>query len=1134
MNEEIKTNNNKYIYKKVFKYKNAGAKKKIQLNFFYGNEAYNYMISFEVKEKTFIYDIELKKGHRTLLIMIPDDIKQDIKYQDKFDLFLEALKKIKEEKKIDDLYKETIELYSKKNMFDFLIKLFSKIYENKKCCELLIEKFYNINSDLKGKTKEKEASMNADRDEDLGKQFNYIMTRIESESDRLIKSNGYNPIHFYGVILSYFNYYDYNIFTNCFNKLYKDNPEDLYEILLIYHSQFFIPIKRDESDNDFFFNFFEYIISEKDFSYFTIGLKFILNIDTLIDVIDNTKEKIYKKYINYNNRSRFFPIQLDDNLILQKEKIDLIKKGIISIFKYSEYIEKLLVYFKSDFWKSLLKAFEQPEENCFKVCYELRQIFIKYNYVIEKICDPEKDKKIIKDIGDFYKMDYFAFHLNEKLKIFLKNKKEKTNSEILGYIRKYNPYYQEEKYKDKRDPYILKDLNFQYNLFNDDEDYKNEHTSFIKIFHALDYEDIFRDNMVEFLNFMVNKIKDISSFDTVIDLIRIDKIGGKANEYIQKLKNRYEILIKVELEELTKDRIQKPAEIIAKFEKLIFEQEKNIEFLKENISKLRIRSFIYNELMKLCKDDLYKDMKDFIFIQYINYTKNIENIISLIDSFGEKDKINFLNELMKKCKFTKDEFYKAEENNKINLLYLLYKKNKLEKISPEIETTLTEIFEDLDYEKINKKKLEEFFENKEEVIKKRLELIKLKIKIFEPEYCYNKLKYTLCLIKRDIIALSKIKKSLSIFHKEVFREEIRKMKDYINLLANIKIKDYNSDKFIGPIKYLKECFEKRAKEVDLVKDFLLFREIYDNTEGKNQDIRFHRANERMQEIKYELEEGKSIDEIYEENKAIFNSIKKKLVNNEQRANEFFEKLKLFIFGEYEKEGKNKENKQLMDDLILFFNDKKYEKDLKSIIYFFNCINKEDDWSKNLAKNYEKLSEERLDKLKSKLEELKSKGIYDYKKKNDYYKFFDSLYEKKEAIIFLIEKTVQDIDKFTSELLDKIDPNNPILTAQKIYDIEKCIEIFKVFMEFKIKRGNKEILEFIKNLSPEEIKAFISYSEVYESIIELDRNEKFGFDIFVQIDKIITNAEFLFLKETEIFSYGEDNIISMDELIPFKK
>jgi hypothetical protein len=71
-------------------------------------------------------------------------------------------------------------------------------------------------------------------------------------------------------------------------------------------------------------------------------------------------------------------------LILKKEKINLIKKGITSIYQYSETIQKPLVYFKSDFWKSLLKAFEQPEENSFKVCLDLRLIFIEYYKVIEK------------------------------------------------------------------------------------------------------------------------------------------------------------------------------------------------------------------------------------------------------------------------------------------------------------------------------------------------------------------------------------------------------------------------------------------------------------------------------------------------------------------------------------------------------------------------------------------------------------------------------------------------------------------------------------------------------------------------------------------------------------------------------
>ena len=1080
LNKEIKTNNNKYVYKKVFKYKNVGAKKKVEIDFLYGQEIDKYMISFEVKDKTFIYDLEFKKGHKHLKTLVPEEIKQNIKYQDKLDLFLEALKEKKEENKIDELYKETIDLYSKKSMFSFLISLLSKIYENETYCKSLLEKFYTMNSELKGKVKEKgkeqekaqeqekgkekvkeqekeqekgkekkeekgkekkeekgkkEAITNADRDKDLG-DFNSIMARIESESDSLINSKGYNPIYLYGVILSYFNYYDYNTFTNCFNKLYKDRQENLYDILLIYYSQFFKPIKKGESNKEFFINFFEYIISKKDFSYFTIGLKFILDIDTFIEVIDNTKDKIYEKYIKDNNQS-FVPIQLDEKLILKKEKINLIKKGITSIYQYSETIQKPLVYFKSDFWKSLLKAFEQPEENSFKVCLDLRLIFIEYYKVIEKICDPEKDKKIIKDIGDFYKTDDFAYHLNEKLKIFLKNKKDKKNTEILGYIKEYNPYYQEENYKYKRDAYILRDLNFKYDLYNDDEDYIKEHTLFILNFHALDYEDIFKDNMVKFLELMVNKIEDISSFDTTIDLIRVDKIGKKVTEYIQKLKNKYEILIKPEVEKLSGDKLKKPTQIIAKFEKLIFDQENNIDFLKDNINKLRIRYSIYNELIKLCNEDKYKVMKDFIFRQYLNNIKNIDSIISLIDSLGKNDKLNFLKELMKKCKFTKDEFYRPEENNKINLLCAL--KNKLEKISPEIETTLNEIFEDLDHQEINKKKLEEFFENKEEVIKKRLELIKLKIKIFEPINSYDSLKNTLGLIKKDIESLSKIKKSLSIFQRETFREQIRQMVDYINILENIQIKDYNNDKITAPIKQLISKFEERAKYIDLVKDFLLFKIIYENTHGVNSDIRFQRANEKMDKIKNSILEEKSFDKIYEKNKFIFDEIRKKLANNNQRINEFLKTFEIFI---------SDKNKQLIDNLNLFFNSKKYEFDLKCIFYFFHCLNKEDEWNKNLAKKYEKLSEKNLEEIKCNLEQLKKEGIYDYEKKNNYFKLFTFLYEKEEAITFLNKKINQDTNKFIEELSNKLEPNSLTLTVEKIYDTGKCLEVFK---QFQIKK-----------------------------------------------------------------------------------
>ena len=161
---------------------------------------------------------------------------------------------------------------------------------------------------------------------------------------------------------------------------------------------------------------------------------------------------------------------------LRKERINKIKEGIKSIYEYSKEKNKHFFYFKSDFWKDLLKAFEAPEENCFKFCPELIAIFIKYNGIIEILCDKEKDKKIIKDIGELLKTDDLSYHLNEKLKIFLKNKKNETNNEINGFIEEYNSYYQEEKYKYKRDAYILYDLDFQNDIDNnDDDDYKKEH-----------------------------------------------------------------------------------------------------------------------------------------------------------------------------------------------------------------------------------------------------------------------------------------------------------------------------------------------------------------------------------------------------------------------------------------------------------------------------------------------------------------------------------------------------------------------------------------------------------------------------------------------------------------------------------
>ena len=200
----------------------------------------------------------------------------------------------------------------------------------------------------------------------------------------------------------------------------------------------------------------------------------------------------------------------------------------------------LLVYFKSDFWKGLLKEFNKANPDCFTVCLNLRETFFDYNKLVKSICDKEKDKDIIKDIKNYGEIDEFAYLLNENIKKYFKEKKGKLkNSEILGYVQKYDPCYFEEGYEHNRESYILEDLIFEYDYNNTDEELIKEHQNFIETFKKLEYEDIYKDNMVKFLDTMINKVTNISSFDTIINLIRLDKIEEKVNDYLEKLKDKF-------------------------------------------------------------------------------------------------------------------------------------------------------------------------------------------------------------------------------------------------------------------------------------------------------------------------------------------------------------------------------------------------------------------------------------------------------------------------------------------------------------------------------------------------------------------------------------------------------------------
>ena len=115
---------------------------------------------------------------------------------------------------------------------------------------------------------------------------------------------------------------------------------------------------------------------------------------------------------------------------------------------------------------------------------------------------------------------------------------------------------------------------------------------------------------------------------------------------------------------------------------------------------------------------------------------------------------------------------------------------------------------------------------------------------------------------------------------------------------------------------------------------------------------------------------------------------------------------------------NNSEQMYEEELNIILNSKNYEKDINSIFYFMNNFQKnygKEDLKEFLSLKYKNLSEQGPEELKTNLKELKEKGIYDYSKENNnksnYIKFFNCLFDKKQAYDFLLSKTTEDVWTF---------------------------------------------------------------------------------------------------------------------------
>ena len=774
--------------------------------------------------------------------------------------------------------------------------------------------------------------------------------------------------------------------------------------------------------------------------------------------------------------------------------------------------------------------------------YKLRELFKKYNKLINDLFDEDinedsKVKKIKKkkkdeikfDINNCYERDEFAILLNKNLKdFFIKNKDKNTNGEILSLLEKYNPYFSfknlddKKRYKNKREIYIFDYINF------------SETTPiFIKYFRNFNFEIMFENNINDYINILTGKIKDIQTFDNVTKLVNINRLKKDIQKnYIEILKEKYKLIVMDIKLIKEKDELYEVSKIIARFVSKVFLFEKNNNFLDDKIEKLdnEIKNLIYIELINKYNNEEYKEQNEHIYDIYLNKIEAEEgryNVLKFMEKLSGEDKKYFIYEkLLKKCEFTKEEFFSSEENYKIKTLCFLkyelenyklkendfiynekyekdldlnYQAEQGNKAASYIINLLDEIRRDLDNGNILKKDLEKFLKIKEikkikdkkskdkydvkdefikirdeeeekekekqEVIEK-LGLISLILSNYDPYRKYHDYKKNIENINEEIKRLIFIKDSLMIYHKNIYIEDIQEISNLINEIENSPIINFRNEEMCIKIEKIQR-YKVLCDEINKLKDFLLFNKIYENAQGKE---RFEDAGNKLYSLKRIFDRNNSnidIEIIFEDKdfQNIFQNIKEESSKKDESESRLFINQMRDYF--------NIRNESIIKDLIILIRSNKYEIIIKSIKYFFDNFTNE----KLKLPSDLNLSQMKLKELKKTLQELKQDVIFDYESNNHYYKVFTSFYEKSEAIEFLKRY----INKDKKDLSNKLKNNLEIISIKDIDDTIKCLTYFKYFKN----KNSLEIIKIIKLLSDEQIAQFENYSKKFSYIIKLD-------------------------------------------------
>ena len=976
------------------------------------------------------------------------------------------------EEAFSNLYKDSISLYGKEPSFEFLINIFIKSFKNLELCGKLFEEFKNTLKKVEQKNDKITDNKNL---LNLKEKFQEIHEM--AESDKSIKENPNMSVDYYGLILCYDCNYDFPHFSELVKHIYAQDSEILFKILLTYKRYFKGDLKIDEKILD---EFIKYSAGNSYKDLTEGGLIYLKSFKLFLKIIVENEDKIFKiqnfKAIPTNGLEN----KIDKNNI--KEIMNLVEK----IIEKSQEKNKLLIVFNNKFWEKAINICNSSTQEYILLLSDLRTLFENYFSLLTNIY---QKGDILDNAKALNKKDIFDLKLHNNIMEYLKHEKNDSNIDIINLIMKRDPIYFTEKNIDKRD----------FKILLEKIDFEKIDDSFIECYRGYDFEKIFKKKITDYLGKLFEKAKSWNLFYIVYNLIKEENIEkGKIKDLFIYINNTYDKLIKQQknaMAKLSEEEQKKLVETISEI--TVFNNENKKDFFKR-INQLdeELQNKIYLELYsKYDKHQEIIDKSKEFFINNIKF-KNLDRFFGFVRELKPEDENDVMDILNNKYLIDEKDFYSARSDNlKIILLSKLNKeklKNESNKYYDNSKPIIENIYNEIGGKKVTFSQLKSLFECKEEeFIKEKINLFTLIKDNFEMNGFYEELKNSYVDINEKLKLLKYIWENLEKYFSTDYGKLIQDIKNSVSNIEKGSLEYYEDNKA-----YLIPYLEKKdeADEVNKVKRLQLFTIIYRHTKGNNQKEHFENALQKLDKIDSIL---KSNDD-NKDNKSILEEIKQNNAKIDEEIKTYF----------------TQKNSDRELSLLVHFD--AYEKDIQSIFYFFDNLKNDENWNKIFCPKYKDISKENIEEY---LKELKEKNIYNYeiegKQKSYYIKFFNYLYQKQQAIDFLIQK-----HENLNLLYEQLDPNNQTIQAKDIDDTIICVKFFEEIKNIEKNEGNEKVFHFIKEKFQEKgsdnlINSFKCYSYAYPTIIEMNQSfDDFSLSLFDEVKIILKKTDIIFKQHNE--------------------